>query len=98
MLLLVSDPNINPPPQRRRRALLGAVIAAAATCGVVWAAYPLADATARLHAIPLHGPDFASRDLTLTAAEREILGRVDLVHRLYRISTQDVYATIIDGT
>jgi hypothetical protein len=90
--------DLAPASHRLRRALLCSGVVFAAVCGLVWGSYPLPDATARLNSVRPRGPGFASRELPLTDTERTILGRVDLVHRLYRIGKYDVFMTVIDGT
>ncbi|HUR60233.1 MAG TPA: exosortase-associated EpsI family protein [Opitutaceae bacterium] len=101
MQSITSDLRISPTAtrlQHRRRFLLGTAIAVAAAWGAAWAAFPLASAKDRLQAVAARGPDFTSRDLGLNAAELTILGRVDLVHRVYALMNYEIYATIIDGT
>lgn len=84
------------PPRGRR--WLGAGIALAVFCGVAWGLYPLPDAAARLRAIPLAAGDFVGTDIPLTPKEREVLGRVNVVHRAYRDGHHEIFTTAIDGT
>lgn len=82
----------------RRRTALWAAIALAIVCGSLWAFYPLRGANHRLNAVPREGRGFTSTDVTLTPAELQVLGRVDLIHRKYQMGQHAFYATLIDGT
>lgn len=83
---------------RRRRALLWAGISIAVVCGALWSFYPLPDARQRLDVVPRTGAGITSRDIALTPTELLVLGRVDLLHRLYEVGGRSFYATVIDGT
>ena len=86
------------PPLGRRRLALWIAVAVAGLSGVLWAIYPLPDAAERLAAIPRSGADFTSQDVALTPVELQVLGRVNVVHRFYRLGATQFYATVIDGT
>lgn len=67
-------------------------------CGVAWNVGSLRGARERLDAVPLRTADLSGRDLALTETELKVLGRVDLVHRLYQFGGREVFVTLIDGT
>lgn len=92
-------PEVSVPPSLNRcRIALWVAMGAAVLSGMLWALFPLPDAAARLNAMPRTGPTFASEDIALTPTERQVLGRVNLVHRRYQHGNAQFYATVIDGT
>ena len=84
--------------KRIRRLALGiAALLTLAAIGV-WESVKLPDAAARFEAVPVSGLNFASRDLPLTAAERDIYGSARVLKRLYQVGRQRLALVVVDGS
>lgn len=83
---------------RHKTVVVWAAVALALGLGLVWQFFPLADAEARLAALPRRGVLMVSEDLPVTAAERSIYVGATVLKRLVQVRGQRVILTIIDGT
>jgi hypothetical protein len=66
---------------------------------LVWPNIPLKSASARLHSIPSSGPDFRTRRVQISTADRRLLGDAEATQ--YLITTKSgsrLLLTLIDGT
>lgn len=66
--------------------------------GALWQLYPLADAAARLQALPEQGLMMKSEAVAVTPAETQIYHGATVLKRLVQVRGQRVVLTIIDGT
>ncbi len=66
---------------------------------LIWPNIPLKSASARLHAVPSHGPDFRTRQVDISPADRRLLGEAEATQ--YLVTTKSgsrLLLTLIDGT
>ena len=73
-------------------------MAIAVALGALWQFVPLADASARLGALPAAAPGIRSENMELTPAEQQIFARTNVVKRIASVDGQPVVLTVIDGT
>jgi len=66
--------------------------------GLLWQYYPIPDARSRLDSLPMEGVDFEGKELFLTPFEREFFSGVDVIKRAYRVGSQTLFITVLDGT
>lgn len=83
---------------RTRRFALGIAALLTLAAIVLWESVRLPDAATRLAAMPASGLNFASRDLPLTAAERDIYGSARVLKRLYQVGRQRLALVVVDGS
>lgn len=82
-----------------KQRFLWLLFAVALILTLVWPNIPLESASARLNAIPTHGPDFRTRKVELSAADRTLLGEAEAAQ--YVVTTKSgtrLLLTLIDGT
>lgn len=79
---------------------IGLTLALTVTCLVValWQFVPLDDAKERLHALPLRGSSYSGQSIALTPSERAFFGETPVLKRVYRVKSQSVFVTMIDGS
>jgi hypothetical protein len=77
---------------------LGLVFAILLPLTLLWQYYPLADASARLSALPLKAALVECQNLPLTGAEQATFANVTVVKRLVVAQAGSVILTLIDGT
>lgn len=77
---------------------LGVATVAALAIICLWEFVPLDDAAARLRALPTSGLQFASREVPLVAAERDLYGAANVVKRLCQVGPQQFMLLIVDGS
>jgi len=83
--------------QTKARLIWGFMIIAVAL-GLLWQFFPLADASARLAALPERGIMMHSQEIPVTAAEDAIFAGATVLKRLVKVRSQAVVLTVIDGT
>jgi hypothetical protein len=83
-------------PSTRKAFWIG--IGAIAALAVAWDFIPLTDASARLKLLPTQGLGFASRELPLSDAERQVFGKASLIKRVYQVGSDRIILQIVDGT
>ncbi|HYE06765.1 MAG TPA: exosortase-associated EpsI family protein [Planctomycetota bacterium] len=66
--------------------------------GAAWQFVPLADAQARLTALPAKGIGYESIDAPLSDSERVIFGDASVLKRAYRVGSDRFSVIVIDGT
>jgi hypothetical protein len=81
-----------------RRFALGLAALLTLTAIGIWEFVKLPDAADRLAALPVAGLNFASRELPLTTAERDIYGRARVLKRLYQVGRQRFALVVVDGS
>lgn len=82
----------------RPRQLLAAGLVLALALAFIWERVPLGDAQERVRRLPPEGFGFASRDLPLSEAEREIFGAATVTKRLYQLGRERFTLVIVDGS
>ncbi len=82
----------------RTRKWLAAGLLLAVALAFLWERVPLPDARARIQKVPQAGFGFASRDLPLSEAEREIFGPATVTKRLYQLARERFTLVIVDGS
>lgn len=60
--------------------------------------FPLPDASKRIASIPLDGSTFSGKNIPLTENEERFFGSANAIRRIYKISGDYYYITIVDGT
>lgn len=81
-----------------KRTVLWSICGLAAVAALVWPALPTATGPDRLAGLPVSGPGFQSKEIELTASDREFLGGARGVQRLVQLHGGGrLMVTVIDG-
>lgn len=78
--------------------LLWPLLVVAVILALIWRLQKLPDASVRLNSLPKAGLGFASRELPVTDAEKQIYGKASVIKRLYSVRGKMIVTIVIDGS
>jgi hypothetical protein len=84
---------------RRRPKTIWALCAFFALIALLWPLLPMAEGPDRLAGLPTSGPDFHSKEVALSQADRDFLGAAEATQRLIQLKhSGTLVMTVVDGS